>query len=120
MRRCTPTWLAARPVPGAAYMVSIMDSTSVATAPSMFSTSRVRSFRTGSPYWRMGRSAIGPVYRRPCRPRPALPSSDRRWVHLDAQSASWGPRYGGEKIAERPVLGRLDEETTLVERRHAD
>ena len=55
MWRCTPTWLAASPVPGASYMVSIIESTRLATAPSMSSTSLVRSLSTGSPYWRMVR-----------------------------------------------------------------
>ena len=48
-------------MPGAAYIVSIMESTRLATAPSMSSTSRVRSFSTGSPYWRMVSSAMAPI-----------------------------------------------------------
>ena len=44
------TGLAAKPVPGAAYIVSIIESTRLAREPSMSSTSRARSFSTGSPY----------------------------------------------------------------------
>src|ERR1700677_1968115 len=96
MRRCTPTWLAARPVPGASYIVSIIESTRLATAPSMSSTSLVRSFSTGSPYWRMVRLDMGAILPAaiPALVGPAPPAADfgrrseRGGVHLDAQPAA--------------------------------
>src|SRR5271155_4219523 len=110
MRRCTPTWLAARPVPGASYMVSIMESTRLATAPSMSSTSLVRSLSTGSPYWRMvrldmaniltaGPSILGPGQEAVR----AVPGSERDRVDLDAEPPPGRPGRAGQQITEGGV-----------------
>src|SRR5580658_9117172 len=112
MRRCSPTWVAARPVPGAAYMVSIMDSTRLATDPSISSTSRVRSLRTGSPYWRMvmlGMSSILPGLFAHHLASPGAEcavgaeSSDRRGIDLHPQTPAGRAGHPGEQVAQRPV-----------------
>src|SRR5215831_8212594 len=66
MRFSTPTWLAARPTPGASYIVAIMSSASLARRPSMLVTSAARWRSTGSPttlieYGAMARQAIAPA-----------------------------------------------------------
>src|SRR6185436_1056574 len=54
-RRGTPTCGAANPIPGAPYMVSIMSSMSRSISGVIASTGWARSWRTVSPYLRMGR-----------------------------------------------------------------
>ena len=53
-------------------MVSIMDSARAATEPSISSTSRVASLRTGSPYCRMVRPGTSHSNEGPGRPRPQM------------------------------------------------
>src|SRR5215207_3487847 len=53
MRFCTPTWGAARPTPGASYMVAIMSLARRASVPSISVTSAARWRSTGSPTTRM-------------------------------------------------------------------
>jgi hypothetical protein len=61
-RRDTPTWFAARPTPGAAYMVSIMSSMSCCNGASIVSIGVVALRSTSSPYLRMGRMATVRVH----------------------------------------------------------
>src|SRR5918998_627144 len=58
MRFCTPTWLAARPTPGASYMVVIMSLARRASAPSISVTSGQRVRSTGSPTRRISWGAM--------------------------------------------------------------
>src|SRR5580704_6534512 len=125
MRRCTPTWLAASPVPGASYMVSIIESTRLTTAPSMSSTSRVRSLSTGSPYWRMVRLDMRSIL-------PALPlipdpgragdapirRSERDRVDLDAEPAAGRPGGAGQQVTEGIVGVGAQEEPIVADRCH--
>src|ERR1700722_2925760 len=123
MRRCTPTWLAASPVPGASYMVSIIESTRLTTAPSMSSTSLVRSLSTGSPYWRMVRLDMTRIL-------PALPSipdpggppavplrhSERDRIDLDAEPAPGRPGGAGQQVTKGIVGVGTQEEPIVAER----
>ena len=59
IRSGSPIWGAARPMPGAAYIVSIMSSMRVSTAGVIASTGRAGSVRIESPRRRMGRSIRG-------------------------------------------------------------
>src|SRR5687767_16005525 len=56
MRWGTPTWGAARPMPGAAYMVSIMSLTSRSSSESKRVTGSAGAWSGRSPYLRIGRS----------------------------------------------------------------
>src|SRR5687767_15549977 len=56
MRWGTPTWGAARPMPGAAYMVSIMSLTSRSSSESKRVTGSAGACSGRSPYLRIGRS----------------------------------------------------------------
>src|SRR5271166_5064666 len=124
MRRCTPTWFAARPVPGASYIVSIIESTRLATTPSMSSTSLVRSLSTGSPYWRMVRLDMGHILPAgPSIPDPvpgagrADPGSERDRVDLDAQPPSARPGRAGQQVAEGGMGVGAQEKPIVGERR---
>src|SRR5688572_11005787 len=57
-RRGTPICGAARPMPGAAYMVATMSSISACTDSSMTGTGSEGACRTGSPYFTMGRMGM--------------------------------------------------------------
>src|ERR687889_1694661 len=86
MRFCTPTWLAARPTPGASYIVVIMSLASRASAPSISVTSGHRVRNTGSPRRRiswgaMAGQAIGVPEGHYFDQEPAV-ASDRRAVPL--------------------------------------
>ena len=61
MRRATPTWGAARPMPGAAYMVSSMSSMSRRTSSSTWSTGFALSFRRGSGAVMIGSRAMSRI-----------------------------------------------------------
>src|SRR3990172_1657772 len=57
-----PTWLAARPTPGAAYIVSVMSAARRRSLSSNDSTGFVGSRRTGSPSVRIGNTVtVGPL-----------------------------------------------------------
>src|SRR5690606_22146691 len=71
IRSPTPIWGAAKPTPGASYMVSFMSSTSLRILSSISSTGFAGVRNTGSPNFRMGKMAIvdqgtgpGPFLRR--------------------------------------------------------
>src|ERR1700679_1951476 len=122
MRRCTPTWLAASPVPGASYMVSIMDSTRLATDPSMSSTSLVRSLSTGSPYWRMVRLDMGRIL--PAAPwipgpgpaaRRSAPRSERHRIDLDAEPPPGRPGSAGQQVTEGVMAVGAQKEPIVAE-----
>src|SRR4051794_14406865 len=67
MRCGTPTWIAARPMPGAAYIVSNMSATSARTSSSTVSTSLEISRRRGSGTSTIGRMAMrGDLVARDC------------------------------------------------------
>jgi len=55
----TPTWIAARPTPGASYIVSNMSATSFFTSPSIAATGSETSRRRLSGSWRIGRMDMG-------------------------------------------------------------
>src|SRR5438034_11308853 len=57
-RSGTATWGAASPIPGAAYMVSTMSSSSEITEASMWSTRAEGACRTGWPYFTISRIAM--------------------------------------------------------------
>src|SRR5690606_8099150 len=56
----TPTWMAARPMPGAAYIVSSMSAISARKPSSTLSTGFEISFRRGSGAVMISRIAMGP------------------------------------------------------------
>ncbi len=56
-RSGTPIWGAARPMPGAAYIVSTMSLTRAASEPSISFTGADGAWSTGSPHFTIGRSA---------------------------------------------------------------
>src|SRR5437773_2817302 len=62
-RFCTPTWLAAKPTPGASYMVWIIPSTTRRKASSISVTSLQCCFSTGSPKVRIANGATSPRLR---------------------------------------------------------
>src|SRR6185295_17958657 len=63
-RRGTPIWGAARPMPGAPYMVATMSSTRETTWPSMFLTGAEGACSTGVPYFRISRIGMCLRWRR--------------------------------------------------------
>src|SRR3954447_1878980 len=94
---CTPIWLAARPVPGAAYITSTISSARRTSDPSMSATGAALVLRTGSPNTRISWAITGSGYR-PCQPgfmageqyfaeRPVSRSA-RREVRLDLADGS--------------------------------
>src|SRR5271163_3296038 len=110
-------------------MVSIMDSTRLATDPSMSSTSRVRSLSTGSPYWRMVKLGMPTSYRRAprCPPRVGSGSlplhplgvcrcSERHRVELDPEPPPRRPRRAGQQVAEGLMGVGPQEEPVVADR----
>ena len=57
-RLSTPTWFAARPMPGAAYIVSSMSSSRRRTVSSTTETGLATAFRRASGAMTMGRTAM--------------------------------------------------------------
>src|SRR5262245_58998829 len=90
-RRGTAIWGAARPMPGAAYIVSIMSATSVRMSPSISPTGSEGRCSSSCPYLTMGLNAIWVVV-------------DSRWL---------GRRTAGQELAPA-APGRVEVAQELV------